>query len=285
MNTEQFSLMTFSMARDLSRKTMTVEDTLRMAVDSGVPCIDVMRVKEKEITLYQEAMKRTGASVYCYIAVISFFEKEGKILANLEKELRVAAALGAKLFMIVPFYSVVDESKAKKLSKEQVRQYMVQGFRIAVEKGSALGLQVCFETTPQDVLCLSGTEDCRWILGQVSGLGLVFDTANMLPHGDKPLKAYEGLKDHIIHVHLKDVMLLEKPRFSLFPQEYTPDGKIMQATVFGNGVIPVREIFDRMQKDGYKGRFAIEYIHPKGGPMTLAQNMANLSKYLRVLSN
>ncbi len=284
MSREKFSLMTFSMAQDLARKTMTIEDTLKMAADSGIPCVDVMRVSTKKVSEYRAAIERTGAGVHCYIAVVSFFDKVERIAINLEKEFEVAASLGAKLFMIVPFYAVIDEKKAKKLGREQVRQCMARGFRIAVEKGKKFGLQVCFETTPQDALCLSGTEDCKWMLKQVPGLGLVFDTANMLPHGDDPLESYELLKEHMIHVHLKDVAL-EEPRFSLFPKEHTQDGMVMQATVFGEGVIPVRELYDRMRKDGYDGHFAIEYIHPAGGPMTLSQNSEHLQRYMYALHN
>ncbi len=284
MSAEKFCLMTFSMAKDLARKTMTVEDTLRMAADSGIPCVDVMRVATKKVPEYCAAMERTGVSVYCYIAVVSFFDKENRIASNLEKELEVAALLGAKLFMIVPFFAVVDEKKAKKLGREQVRQCMARGFRIAVEKGKRFGLQVCFETTPQDMLCLSGTADCKWMLDQVPELGLVFDTANMLPHGDDPLESYKVLKEYMIHVHLKDVAL-EEHRFSLFPKEHTQDGKIMRATAFGEGMIPVRELYNQMRKDGYDGRFAIEYIHPTGNPMTLSENSEHLRCYLDVLKD
>lgn len=266
-----FSLMTFSMAKDLSRKTMTIKDTLQMAADAGIPYVDIMRINQGQTAEYRTAMKETGVNVYCYTAVISFFEKVEKISFNLDKELQIAISLGAKLFMIVPFYFMVDEMKAKKLSREQVRQYMKKGFGLAVEKGHRAGIPVCFETTPQDELCLSGTEDCRWMLEQVPGLGLVFDTANMLPHGDKTLEAYEVLKSYIVHVHLKDVEL-RKPGLSLLPKEHTPDGKVMQGTVFGEGVVPVREVYERMQDSGYHGCFAIEYIHPAGGALTLVQN-------------
>ncbi len=278
----KFSLMIFSMAKDLSKKTMNIKDTLQMAANAGIPYVDIMRISQQQTAEYRAAMKETGVSVYCYTAVISFFEKREKISANLDKELQNALTLGAKLFMIVPFYFMVDEMKAKKLDREQVREYMKKGFQLAVEKGQKAGLQVCFETTPQDVLCLSGTEDCKWMLEQVPGLGFVFDTANMLSHGDKTLEAYEALKSHIIHVHLKDVALRER-RFSLLPKEHTPDGKVMQATVFGEGVIPVREVFDRMQQSEYSGCFAIEYIHPEGGALTLAQNSTHLKRYMDVL--
>ena len=159
---------------------------------------------------------------------------------------------------------------------------MVKGFQLAVKKGKEYGLEVCFETTPEDVVCLSGTEDCRYVLDRVPDLGLVFDTANMLPHGDDTLSAYEALKDRIVHVHLKDVELLNtKP--SLFENEVAADGRLMRGTVYGKGVIPVKEVFDRMCADGYNGVFAIEYVRPKSETCNLQEHGSYLKPYLEHL--
>ena len=277
------SLMTFSLAQDLMRKTMSIEDTLRLAKKAGLPCVDVMRVKPALIPEYTKAVEKTGVHVYCYIAVVSFFEKPAAIQKNLEKELQTAKSLSAKLFMIVPYYYLVDEKRAKKLGREKTRQQMKKGFQMAVEAGKRFGLTVCFETTPQDDLCLSGTEDCRWMLQQVLGLGLVFDTANMLPHGDDPVEAYEALKDYIVHVHLKDVSL-KKRRFSMLPQEVTDDGRVMEVTTLGQGTIPITQLYKRMQEGGYSGYYAIEYAHPKGGPLEINQHSEHLQQYLCALS-
>lgn len=113
-------------------------------------------------------------------------------------------------------------------------------------------------------------------------MGLVFDTANMLPHGDDPLESYEALKDRIVHVHLKDVALVNaKP--SLIEPEVAADGRLMRGTVFGNGAIPVKEIYDRMRADGYSGTFAIEYIRPKADCCSLQAHESHLNAYINYL--
>ena len=259
---EQFSLMTLTMMKELARKTMSVRDTFLVAREQGLRYVDIGWVKGRQTEEYQKALRDADVEVRCYISGISFLGKEKAIRAALEKEMTIANALDAKLFMIVPYNVFLDCRKARKLGRTAVRERMVRYFRLAVELGKERGLEVCFETTPDDVICLSGTEDCRYVLNRVPGLGLVFDTANMLPHGDETLSAYEALKDRIIHVHLKDVALTdEKP--GLFQREVAADGRLMKATVFGRGVIPVKEVYDRMRADGYTGTFAIEYIRPK----------------------
>lgn len=282
MNTKQFSLMTFGMAKDIARKAMTLQDTLKLAADAGIPCVDVMRVAAKSVPEYKAAMAATDVNVCCYISYISFFAKEKAICATLDRDMAVARDLGAKLFMIVPYYMLIDNRKAKKLGRERVLEIMVRGFRLAVHKGKEYGLKVCFETTPAEEIRLSGIDDCRYVLEQVPELGLVFDTANMLPHGDETLAAYEALKRHIVHVHLKDVAL-EDAKPALFPDERAADGRLMRGAVFGQGMIPVKEVYARMLRDGYTGQFAIEYVRPTDKACTMQDHMPQLKLHLQNL--
>lgn len=282
MASQIFSLMTFGLTKELVRKTMSVQDTLQLAANAGAKYVDLRWVVAKSVPEYQTAMQATGVKVCCYISAFSFFGKEKAICAALDRDMAVARDLGAKLFMIVPYNQFFDCRKARKLGRDRVLALMVRGFQLAVEKGKEYDLEVCFETTPDEVIRLSGTEDCRYVLDHVPGLGLAFDTANMLPNGDDTLSAYEALKDRIVHVHLKDVVLVEaKP--SIFENEVAADGRLMRGTVFGKGVVPVKEVFDRMCADGYNGVFAIEYIRPKNEICSLQDHESHLKSYLEHL--
>ena len=53
----------------------------------------------------------------------------------------------------------------------------------------------------------------------------------------------------------------------------------MNCCLWGEGVIPLDEIYARMKRDGYTGRFAIEYAHPAGA-QPLAIHQAQLEKQL-----
>lgn len=279
MGNERFSLMTFNFGKDIQKRTMSIQDTLALAADAGLTHIDVMRASAKSVPEYRSAMAVTGVNVYCHISCISFFTKENAICSALDRDMAVARDLGAKLFMIVPYYMLIDNRKARKLGRERVLELMARGFQLAVEKGKKYGLKVCFETTPAEEIRLSGTQDCKYVLDHVPGLGLVLDTANMLPHGDEPLAACEELKAHIIHIHLKDVSLMNaKPSF--LPDERTADGRLMQGTVFGQGVIPLKEIYAQMKESNYGGLFAIEYMRPSKKACTRQEHLNELQKYL-----
>lgn len=72
---ERFSLMTFPLAGDFIRKTMTIQDSLMLAREAGVPCVDVMNVRKKKIPEYRSAMNNTGIRIKYYISTITFFDR------------------------------------------------------------------------------------------------------------------------------------------------------------------------------------------------------------------
>ena len=140
MKEKPLSLMTFNFAKDYRKKTMTVQDTMQLAAQVEIPCLDVMRVGAKEVPEYRRAMAATGVRVHCFISCISFFAREEAIRAALDREMAVAQSLDARLFMIVPYYMIIDNRKAKKLGRERVLEQMAAGFRLAVERGKQYGL-------------------------------------------------------------------------------------------------------------------------------------------------
>lgn len=273
----RMSLMTFPMLVDIALGSISIEDSMLVAKENGVPYIDVMRVGKKDIAKYRAAMKETGVRVYTYIASISFISSLASRNGSIRKNLETASALGAKYMMIVP-YSATTRKKAQRLGPDRVKELMIEGFSEATRIGKEYDIRICVETTPHDISRLSGTQDCLDILNAVPELDFVFDTANMLPHGDEPLDAYEKLKGRIAHVHLKDVALIEQKRVSSFA-ERSADGRVMKCVVWGRGVIPVQELYERMLADGYSGCFAIEYAHPDAMRCRVDEHIKQLGRF------
>lgn len=282
---ERLSLMTFTMDIDVAMKKMTVRDCLALARDEGLSYVDVMNPSESRVQEYAAAAEETGVGVLCFIGTVSFFScDEKQIEETFSRHLRYAAELGARLYMIVPMNAQRDGRVCAALGKAEVQKRLKRYFSLAVGMAEGTGIRVCFETTPWDYTCLSGAEDCRRILEQVPGLALVYDTANMLPHGDEPLEYYEALKPYIVHTHLKDVALTEATwRDRLFRAERAKSGKVMKCCVFGEGIIPLKEILRRMERDGYRGSYALEYSHPEKYPADMATNGKQLKRHIAFL--
>lgn len=283
MQREKTSLMTFTLDIDITMKKMSGAECLQMAKNEGIPYVDVMNPSPNRLQAYISAVKETGIQPLCYIGSVSFFSNnEAKIQKAMETHLRAAAAMGAKFYMIVPVNTMKDKTICARLGKAGVQSNLKKYFSLAVTLAEGSGIKVCFETTPQDYTCLSGAEDCRWILEQVPELGLIYDTANMLPHGDDPVAYYEQLKDHIVHTHVKDVSL-STPTWTdhLLHSEWTKDGKVMRCCMSGEGVIPLKEILRRMEQDGYQGTYALEYCHPAKYPADFTENTNQLKKHMK----
>lgn len=280
MRKDRMSVMTFNIDSDLACGAMKIMDVLCLARDAGIPFVDLMNISPADIPAYQNAMQETGVRVACCIASVDFLKQEEYWLTQLQAGLQAAAALKAQRMMIVPFIGWNDLRLAEEMGREEVLARMTAGFTAAVAEGKKQGMPICFETTPHDILCLSGTEDCLRVLKAVPGLGLVFDTANMLPHGDDPVEAYEALKSSIVHVHLKDVALIGGKAGEAY-WEKARDGRGMQCVVWGEGVIPVMEIYSRLLRDGYNGILAIEYTHPEEQISGKDSHLAHLRRFFR----
>ena len=280
MKREDCSLMIFPFGYDIIKGAMTLQEVCELAARKGFRKVDVLGINENLKDVCRAAIDAAGVQVYCFIANLNFFQPAEQLEADTRSLLATAKALDAQLFMVVPYCGDAEITQALTMTKDAARKSMASGFRLAVELGKEYDLTVCFETTPHDSFALSGTEDCLWMLNQVPGLGLVFDTANMLPHGDKTLESYEALKDRIIYVHLKDVALepMDPEQLTL---EHTKDGQHMCGVVWGDGVIPVKEVTARLARDGYTGTYAVEYAHP--GIFTMQAHEDQIDKFLNYL--
>lgn len=265
---------------------MRPENSVRLAASAGFSRIDLIGAKPELIPVYQRALERWGVRVCCFACCLPFFGEPAALADALESALDSAEAVKACLFMIIPYNPVIDAVSVAQLGPEGVRTRLLDGFRTAVAAAQRRGMTACFETTPYDVCRLSGTEDCLWVLERVPGLGLVLDSANMLPHGDSTMDAYRRLKSFIVHVHLKDVTLTDASTLppSVYPYETAADGRVMRLAPPGEGDIPVRELYDTMLRDGYAGTFAVEYAPPQDAPGDFSRNLLQLSRAMRALA-
>lgn len=280
----RMSIMTFDIMQDQILGAMSVEDIFRLATENHIPYLDVMDLAEKEIKYYCQMMERYPVKIKCYIGSGSMLQDPLNVQSMIHKHLATAKKLNADILMLVPVNAVKDGRKAKKTGHDKVLEKMIEGYQMAVWMAKSTGIKIGLETTPQDFSCCCGMEDCKKILEAVPGLGLIYDTANMMPHGDETLVYYETLKQYIIHVHLKDITVGEKKwSDKILGGEYLPDGRHMNGVLPGMGIVPVREICQKLENDGYSGIYAIEYRRPKGLRTKLEKHSSHLGITLEYL--
>jgi L-ribulose-5-phosphate 3-epimerase len=74
--------------------------------------------------------------------------------------------------------------------------------------------------------------------------GATVDTGWWGTHGYDAARALAELGDHVLHVHLKDVLALDEPH---------------ESCRWGEGVVPVEECVRVLRETGYGGAIAVEH--------------------------
>ena len=254
------SLMTFSMLADAATKKMDADTLCEICKKNGLTSVDLMPFDFK---LYGQdkltgALKANGIEVGCIIATPDFYARPKRVKDQVTEALDLCKKVGTKMLMVVPG-SAMDAKSCRKKTRQELLDIAVQQFTDCVELAKSYGIQIGFENTPQPHKPLASAEDCKYVLDHVPGLGLIFDTGNfrVADTGCDELAIYEMLKSYIVRVHLKDVVV---GHFK--SGEACVDGQKIKAVVTGSGIIPIREIVERLVRDGYEGGLAVEYASP-----------------------
>ena len=255
----ELSLMTFSMLGDAFEKRIDADTLCQVARENQLSMMDLMvfdyRAYGKDTLI--TAMKDNGIRCGCLIMHADFYSQPEKVRVEIREALELAREVETKMLMVVP--GAGDEEACGKLTRQEQLELAVRQFTDAVEVAKEYEITIGFENTPQAHKYLASAEDCQYVLERVPGLGLIFDTGNfrVADTDCDELAIYEQLKKYIVRVHLKDVVV-----GPFETGEACVDGQMIRPVVTGSGLIPIKELLERMQRDGYAGDLAVEYASP-----------------------
>ncbi len=276
--------MTFPILIDFAYKKMSVNDICLLAKSYGINHLDMMSM---EIKIYgvdnvKRSLKENNIELNCLISCIPFISgTHDEILSLIDETISLAKEFSCSTVMIVPLASrmmgngVDPISLIEGYSKEEQMDKLIKYFKITVELASKKDIAICVEDTPTCKIALSGIEDCKKLLESVPGLGLVFDTANMIPAGDDPIEFYQEFKQYIHKVHLKDVKYVENSI------DECADGRFIAGCPWGEGIIPVNEIMKLLNSDGFISPATIEYC--SNGTKTFDEHSEQLKKFMEYI--
>jgi sugar phosphate isomerase/epimerase len=165
---------------------------------------------DEHAELAGEALRRHGLSVTSYATWVG--------PSNIERACELALALGTTI--IGGGFSGDPQALAAVLEKYEVR----------------LGVENHPEKTPQEVL--------EKIAVGGSMFGATVDTGWWGTQGYDAARAIEELGEHVLHVHLKDVLALDEPH---------------ETCRWGEGIVPIEACVRTLQRLGYTGAIAVEH--------------------------
>jgi sugar phosphate isomerase/epimerase len=165
---------------------------------------------DEHVEIATETLQRHGLDVLTYATWVG--------PSNVERSCELARALGTSI--IGGGFSGDPHLLAPVLEKYEVR----------------LGIENHPERTPQELLekIRSGGEM----------FGATIDTGWWGTQGYDAARAIEELSDHLLHVHLKDVLAVDEPH---------------ETCRWGEGIVPIEECVRTLRRTGYPGGIAVEH--------------------------
>ncbi|VGO18961.1 hypothetical protein SCARR_01015 [Pontiella sulfatireligans] len=129
------------------------------------------------------------------------------------------------------------------------RKWMIEGLKDAMPLANAAGIEVTIETHNSPTAPFKTSAHFSEAIAEVPDLKVCFDTGNSFINGEDPLQGYLNNKEHVTHMHFKDV------KGEL--------GKVKSGPcVPGTGVVDLPAIINAMKENRYNGYVNLE----KGGP-------------------
>jgi L-ribulose-5-phosphate 3-epimerase len=165
---------------------------------------------DEHVEIAVDALHRHGLTVTTYATWVG--------PANIERACELTVALGASI--IGAGFSGAPQALAPALAKHGVR----------------LGVENHPEKTPADVLAK--------IAAGGEMFGATVDTGWWGTQGYDAARAIEELGEHVLHVHLKDVLALDEPH---------------ETCRWGEGIVPIEECVRVLQRMGYTGALTVEH--------------------------
>ena len=144
-----------------------------------------------------------------------------------------AAILGAPVVMIPPF---AIQGKSRQEAYKLWKEYFVT----VAEEAEKYPFTLTLESTGMNTSPVVTGEEVLEILQAAPGLKVTFDAGNTSTACDF-LKAYDLLKDYVVHFHLKDWKIYDKPvAGALFGR----DGKYRTDVMIGEGDMNLKAFWD-----------------------------------------
>ena len=249
-----------------AQRSMTIEQALNSARSfgfSGIEC-DFWRLSER--ALIKALFERCGMhaeSVYCGFD----FAHDGRenSLARVDECLEAAEYFGARKVLAIPGFAEGEDelSRVVECLTEMCRRAALRGITVTVE-----------DYDDSRSPC-STTEKLLYLLENVSGLKLTFDTGNFVYSLEHVSEAYDRLSPYIAHVHLKDRAYTRLHEGDESKADLS--GRLMYPAPVGGGSVDIRGILARLVADGRSVSVSAEHF----GAADQLSFMESSARYIR----
>lgn len=257
-----------------------LEDMLERAKAMGIDGLeyDLWRLEDRKAV--KSMLDGCGMAVSSVYNMYDFpHEDNDTCERKYRSHLETAAFFGADKVLCIPGFIGDNENYG-----EAVRRMTLQMNRMC-EAAAEYGITVTVEDFDDKNSPCSTTEKLEYLVNNVSGLKITFDTGNFAYCLENAAEAYDRLRGHIVHVHLKD-RSFDSSRADRDHSNGKADlsGKIMYPCEVGEGVIGIDRLISRSLKDGYTGSFSLEHFGAVDQEKYMRTSAENIKRILKECS-
>ena len=248
----KLSCLPVSYFEDIISGKMTIKDWATQGAELGLDGIDlsILFLKNKNPE-YVDAVRDEIHSAGIRVAMVTTYpdftnpdpkERDRQSLL-LQENVAAASRLGANLVRVTAGQAHPN------VKREDGIEWAVQGLTEAVKFAKKYPLRLAYEnhakpgawkyvdfSHPTDIF-LSIVERTR-----EAGLGVNWDTANVIAYGDDPIPALRKVVDRVISVHAADTSTCGE----------------LKHVLLGTGLVPFKEMFEILHAAGFDGWICME---------------------------
>lgn len=201
-------------------------------------------VTDTEFEVIREKLDRAGIQIVGYGSQIANWARKisGSFDVDVAELTRIMPRMRKTGTKIVRIMSYPNDGWAERDWRSEVIRRLQELSRMAEGGGIVLGLENC------DGWAGKGAEATLACLADVNSpaLKLIFDTGNPVTYGQDAWAYYRAVRDHIVHVHIKDYIR----------DASVPGG--CRAVLPGQGEGRVRDIVADLKRTGYDAWYSME---------------------------
>ena len=229
---------------------MAPAEIVEAAVACGMHGIDWVGTHDAKASELRRLSEDAGLAIVDHTSLLDgFIQRSPNWLDDVKSAVDFACELGVHFMMIPPFARVGQKDIA------EGQHDWIGYFEAALPIAQAAGIQLTFEATGFTNSPISTAAEQLALLQAVPGLKLTFDNGNMTTAGQDPVAAWRLLKDHVVHVHIKDwkTSPTEIPN-----SEWKRCGKYFAESLIGEGDLDIPSTVKAIMNDGYDGWVNLE---------------------------
>lgn len=207
--------------------------------------------KAKAVRAYADSK---NISFSCFSVFINLVGEDADVMMDrLKGYARVAKILGSP-YLHHTIANNFDNFEFADKNREVFFEKGIKAVREIYDYAESIGIKTIYE---EQGYIFNGVSSFGTFLDNVDReVGIVADVANIYQVGDNIIDFVKTYGNKVVHIHIKDITITSDNTSGFGLPTF--DGRYMNAVPVGEGIVPIKEVMDLLEKSGYKGYYTLE---------------------------